>query len=180
LGFWIPRSALGFYSLVPNDLPSKWIYYCEALGIVSALHYMVDHVPRGSWIVIYTDNMNAQSMFNTLAVMPLYNSLAKFAVDLLIAIDCNLRVLYVPSEGNRVADALSWRDILRALILQPDLKVHPLMQCWGRRDYESTGTVTSFLSRETGSLGAVCSPQCPWCINKPGLWFPHQELPRLC
>jgi hypothetical protein len=51
--------------------------------------------------------MNMQSMFNTLAVMPLYNLLAKFAIDLLIATDCNLWVLYVPSKGNGVADALS-------------------------------------------------------------------------
>jgi hypothetical protein len=125
LGFWIPESALGFYGLVPDTVPSEWIYYREALGIASTLHHAVDYVPRGSRIVIYTDNTNAQAMFNTLAVKPLYNSLVKFGVDLLIATDCNLRVLYVPSEENGVADALSRRDISRALALQLDLQIHP-------------------------------------------------------
>jgi hypothetical protein len=46
-------------------------------------------------------------MFNTLAIKPLYNVLVKFAVDLLIATDCDLWVLYVSSEENGVADALS-------------------------------------------------------------------------
>jgi hypothetical protein len=47
LGFWILRNDLGFYSLVPNDIPSEWIYYREALGVISALHYAVDHILQG-------------------------------------------------------------------------------------------------------------------------------------
>jgi hypothetical protein len=107
LGYWVPKDNLDFSGFMPEELPSEWIYYWEALGIISALSYAVDHIPKGSQLVIHTDNTNTQAMFNTLTIKPVYNSLIRFTIDLLIVTDCELQVLYVPSEENGIADALS-------------------------------------------------------------------------
>jgi len=76
-----------------------------------------------SWFVIYMDNYNTVSMFNTLRAMPKYNHLVKAAVDILVEGDHQLRVFHVPGVQNKVADALSCLEFSKVLDLVPNLKI---------------------------------------------------------
>ncbi|KAJ3567810.1 hypothetical protein NP233_g6124 [Leucocoprinus birnbaumii] len=123
MGFWVKSLHLGFWSRVSDDLPSEWIYYREALTLVSAVSYATSVLAHDSRIVMFTDNTNVQAMFNSLGVKPLYNTMVKNAVDNLIATKCQLWVMYVPGEDNQVADALSRGDQARALHYDPQLEI---------------------------------------------------------
>jgi hypothetical protein len=112
LGIFIPDSNLGLWCELEEDLPSEWIYYWELWGVVSAIHYAIEHLGlEDDKIVIYTDNTNSVDAFNTLSVEPIYNPMLRFAVNLLIKSDCQLWVLYIPGPENGVVDALSWREL---------------------------------------------------------------------
>ncbi|KAJ3573907.1 hypothetical protein NP233_g2118 [Leucocoprinus birnbaumii] len=123
LGIWSPREEKGFYHTFTDPLPSNFILYRKALATLTAIEYAIQTVPWKSRIVIYSDNANVVSIFNTLAAKPLYNPLVKHAVDLLLASDCQLRVLWVSTDENAVADALSRRDMDRTFALVPTIHV---------------------------------------------------------
>lgn len=57
--------------------------------------------------MIRCDNTNTVDIFQTLRAHRLYNELLKFAVDLLMTHEVDLRVVRIPGEKNGVADALS-------------------------------------------------------------------------
>lgn len=127
LGIFIPDSNLGFWCDIDYELPSDWIYYRELWGVVTAIHYAAEHLDLDDdRVVIFTDNTNVVDAFNTLAVEPIYNPMLRFAVDLLIKTQSQLRVLYVPGPENEVADALSRSDFDRLDRLSPGLVIEQL------------------------------------------------------
>jgi hypothetical protein len=127
LGIFIPDSNLGFWCDVGHELPSDWIYFRKLWGVVTAIHYTVECLGlEDDKIVIFTNNTNSVDAFNTLAVELIYNSMLKYAVDLLIKSQCQVRVLYVPGVENRVADALSRKQSDRVDQSMPGLIVNQL------------------------------------------------------
>jgi hypothetical protein len=73
--------------------------------------------------MIYTDNTNTVDIFNSLRALPAYNFILRSAVDVLLESNHQLRVRYVPSDQNAVADAISRRQFNRALTLSPNLHI---------------------------------------------------------
>ena len=128
MGFWYLILKDGYYAPTPVDVPSNVIFYFESLCVLSALENVQSKVPKGSKILIYTDNSNSVDIFCTLRCLPSYNPLLKAAVDILICNDYSLWVLHVPGEENIVADALSCVRFSIALNSEPNLKLdifHP-------------------------------------------------------
>ena len=128
MGFWYLISKDGYYAPTPVDMPSNVIFYFESLCVLSALENVQSKVPKGSKILIYTDNSNSVDIFHTLHCLPPYNPLLKAAVDILIHNDYSLWVLHVPGEENIIADALSHVHFSIALNSEPNLKLdifHP-------------------------------------------------------
>ena len=109
MGFWYPNEPVpeAFYSPVPSGVPTDFIFYYEALCVLSALHHASLSLCTPSKIIIFTDNTNTVDIFSSLRALPAYNPILKSAVDLLLQFDHQLRVLYVPGDENHVADALS-------------------------------------------------------------------------
>ncbi|TFK33544.1 hypothetical protein BDQ12DRAFT_615093 [Crucibulum laeve] len=107
MGFWIPSLSIGFQC--QTDRPSSDIFYLKALALLSALHWIVTnlHPQRSTQIVLYTDNSNTVSMFNTLHAQPSLNPILLTAVDFALNHDIHFRVFHIPGERNTVADALS-------------------------------------------------------------------------
>ena len=128
MGFWYPVSKDGYYAPTPVNPPTNAIFYFESLSVLSALDNVQNKAPRGSKILIYTDNKNTVDIFRTLRCLPPYNHLLKHAVDILIRNDYTLRVLHVSGTDNVVADALSRICFSVALQHEPKLKLfafHP-------------------------------------------------------
>jgi hypothetical protein len=123
MGYWFPDHHVGYFSPTPPSPPVDRIFYYEALCVVAALHRAHRMSPNGSRFVIYTDNTNTVDIFNSLHCLPAYNHILRFAVDILLDGDHDLRVLHIPGEDNDVADAISREDFSRVLDLQPGLSL---------------------------------------------------------
>ena len=122
LGFWYPISKDGYYAPTPTNVPSGVIFYFETLCVLSALDHVQSRAPRGSKILLYTDNANSVDIFRSLCCLPPYNQLLKSAVDIVTRNDYSLHVLHIPGNQNVVADALSRVQFSVTLRHEPDLK----------------------------------------------------------
>ena len=123
-GFWVPSLHLGFYgdTIPMTDSP---IFFHEAFAVVCALYWLCRRsIPRRHRIVVRTDNTNTVDMFQSMRAHDAYNILLKFAVDLLIAHDVDLRVLHVRGVDNGIADALSRHRLTDLTRDQPLLQIH--------------------------------------------------------
>ncbi|THH13733.1 hypothetical protein EW146_g6528 [Bondarzewia mesenterica] len=107
----------GDASLLGLEKVRNRIFFYEALTVVCALQWATTLIPRPSRIIIFSDNSNTVDLFDTLRAKPVYNSLLRFTIDLLIHTGVDLRVLHIPGEMNSVADALSRGDHQRAIHL---------------------------------------------------------------
>jgi hypothetical protein len=125
MGYWYPISKDGYYAPTPVNVPSNVIFYFETLSVLSALVHVQTKAPKGSKILIYTDNTNTVDIFRSLRCLPPYNHLLKTAVDVIIQNDFSLRDLHIPGEQNIVADALSRVQFSIALRHEPFLKMIP-------------------------------------------------------
>ena len=123
LGFWYPRTKEGFHAATPSNVSREYIFYFESLCVVSALDHIQTRAPKGSKIIIYTDNSNTVDIFRSYHCLPAYNSLLKTAVNIVLANDFSLRVLHVAGNNNVVADALSRVRFSVALQNEPQLQI---------------------------------------------------------
>jgi len=114
MGFWLPDKCVGYYSPVPDNTTDEQIFYFEALCVLSAIHHATDvlQIPSSAKVLIYTDNNNTVSIFNTLRCLPHYNPILIDAADVSITSGIHLRVLHIPGELNYVADAISHKNFL--------------------------------------------------------------------
>jgi hypothetical protein len=55
--------------------------------------------------------------------LPAYNYILRSSVDARLKTEHQLRVLHVPGSENTVADAISRRELARALSLHPGLRI---------------------------------------------------------
>ena len=122
MGFWLPCLRVGFQHLVSNSAHN--VFYLEALAVLSALAFVVDHSSlRPSRVAIFTDNTNSVNIFHSLHARPPYNPILLTAVDLLLTSNISLRVFYIPGQDNIVADALSHFRNDIAIASVPELHV---------------------------------------------------------
>jgi len=56
-------------------------------------------------------------------VLPEYNCIIKAAIDILLEGNHDLRVLHIAGDDNAVADVLSRSQFMRALVLQPEIRI---------------------------------------------------------
>jgi hypothetical protein len=126
MGFWYPFTSdpVAFYSPVPPDIPPHFIFYYEALCVLSALQHASQTLCIPSRIMIYSDNTNTVDIFHSLRALPAYNFILRSAVDILLKSNHQLRVQYVPSDQNDIADAISRQQFNRALTLCPKLRIN--------------------------------------------------------
>ena len=123
LGCWFPDHGVGFYADIPDWAPSDIIFYFEALSVATALDHLTHVTAPLSKILIYTDNANTVSIFNSLRCLPVFNPLIKHCADILITKGYLLRVCFVPGEDNKVADAISRKNFPLAKSLSPGLQI---------------------------------------------------------
>ena len=119
-----PVSKDGYHAPTPVNAPSNVIFYFEALCMLSALNRVQTKAPRGSKIVIYTDNENTIDIFWSLKCLTVYNHLLKSAVDTLIKNNYSLCTRHTPGIDNAVADAPPWVKFSVALLAEPELKFY--------------------------------------------------------
>jgi hypothetical protein len=122
LGFWYPQTKEGFHAATPSHISREYIFYFEALCVVSALDHIQARAPKHAKIIIYTDNTNTVDIFRSYHCLPAYNPLLKTAVNIILANDYSLRVLHVPGSENIIADALSRVKFSIALQYEPQLR----------------------------------------------------------
>lgn len=107
LGLWFPDDDFGCQCPLPSTAPLDTIFFFEALAVCSAIHAVRNMHEIPSKLLIYTDNTNTVSMFDSLRAKPAYNSLLLSSVDMLIAHKVDLRVEHIPGHQNVIADTLS-------------------------------------------------------------------------
>lgn len=123
LGFWTGDLLIGCVHHITSDNP-PFIFFLEALAVLSVLHYVADNVrPLPRRIAIFCDNTNTVDMFNSLCATPNYNPILLDAVNLSLDYDFMFRVFHVPGVENTVADALSRGNIDIALQHSPMLNI---------------------------------------------------------
>jgi hypothetical protein len=125
MGFWYPANGHAFYSHVPSGVPTDFIFYYEALCVLSALEHASSLCSSPSRIAIYTDNSNTVDIFSSLRCLPAYNEILKQSANILLATDHQLRVFHVPGHDNSIADAISRQSFAKAIVARPDLQIHP-------------------------------------------------------
>jgi len=123
MGYWSPQTCEGFVCAIsPNS--RNGIFFFEALTVLSALSHVCESVsPKPHRLAILTDSLNTFDMFNSLHALPAYNPILITATDLLLHSGIQLRVFHIPRNDNKVADALSRRDITTACHLHPTLTI---------------------------------------------------------
>ncbi|KAF5372145.1 hypothetical protein D9758_004969 [Tetrapyrgos nigripes] len=105
MGIWCPSLPHASYSPIDTPDPTQ-IFFYEALAVVSALSFAVSF-NRFQRVIIFTDNSNTVSMFNSLHAKPDYNPLLITAMNILLDANMHLRVLHIPGSNNNIADAIS-------------------------------------------------------------------------
>jgi len=127
MGFWWPDKCVSFYSPVPDGLNEEQIFYFEALCVLAALHHIIDSQfpPPSSCILIYTDNDNTVTIFNTMHCLPQYNSILISAADVLMKGNLHLHVLHIPGEQTYIADAILRNNFNLAQQYVPGIAISP-------------------------------------------------------
>ncbi len=123
MAFWYPDHNVGYYCEIQQHLNNQFIFYWEALCVLSALSHAATTSETPMKILIFTDNTNTVDIFHSLRCLPEYNAILKQSVDIRITTNHQLRVLHVPGEDNVIADALSRRDFVKAIKHAPGLKL---------------------------------------------------------
>ena len=81
MGFWYPDHSLAYYSPVPKNIPTDFIFYYEALCVLSALLHASQTSSTPLCIIIFTVNTNTVNMFNSMRDLPAYNYILHSSVD---------------------------------------------------------------------------------------------------
>lgn len=123
--FWCVQLSSGHTAPVIPKRFDEPIFFHEAFAVVCAIHWASSLGVRGlRRLLIRTDSMNTVDMFNTLRGRGLYNELLKFAVDILMAHNLDLRVLHIEGTANVVADLLLHNRMDEARVVNPQLAIH--------------------------------------------------------
>ncbi|KAF5372088.1 hypothetical protein D9758_004963 [Tetrapyrgos nigripes] len=105
MGIWCPSLLHASHCPIDTPDPTRICFY-KALAVVSALSFAASF-NCFHHVIIFTDNSNTVSMFNSLHAKPDYNPLLITAMNILLDTNMQLRVLHIPGSSNVVADAIS-------------------------------------------------------------------------
>ncbi|KAJ8519646.1 hypothetical protein ONZ45_g3460 [Pleurotus djamor] len=153
MSFWDPESHEGFVCDNPQFKDSS-INLWESLAVVSAIHHLSLCHPQAARIVIYSDSSFVVNMFNSLKCPKRYSMLLRCAVDILISFNYQLRVLYIPTEQNLMADALSRGQFIKALTFDPDIERRtrqPIRAAWSKERLLQERAVAMGLALDTST-----------------------------
>jgi hypothetical protein len=123
LAWWTPDSRLAGQCRIDPSGRSHGIFYFEALAVLQAIRMARRLMPHARRILIYCDNTNTVDAFASLRTIREYNAILLSAVEELIYTDTAVRVIYISSAQNRVADALSRFENEAALSYVPGLSI---------------------------------------------------------
>lgn len=123
MGFYIPQLHLGFCAPAVDSGEEEFIFFHEALCVLSALTWVDQTFREPQRIVIYTDNSNSVDIFNTLAASPRLNPILISACDISLASFHDFKVLFIPGYQNTIADALSRFEIDKAHHIDRQLRI---------------------------------------------------------
>lgn len=101
------------------------IFYFEALTVVSALEYACARSPRPKRLVIFCDNTNAVNLFDKLKADSPYNDILFYSIQLRQEYEIDLRVVWIRSEENPIADAISRFDLGTVHRYAPNARIIP-------------------------------------------------------
>jgi len=168
-GFLVPRDGDGFLGTHSQGWRRAFIFYFEALCVLSALYHADLSTPYASRILIYTDNQNTVDIFNSLRAMPEYNHILKASLlpTNTICVSCMSQelitvwlmpyhvsifrghwTLYHPSPFILSRRSPGPQGSMSVAFF------HPLEKCWGQHHYDpicSTGQAACSLAMVTGT-----------------------------
>ena len=122
-GMWLPALHVAYYRRIPPSSVRFKIFYYEALAVVCAIHWAAQRTPLPRQVAIHTDNMNTVDMFSSMKPRVSFVEMMKFAVDVLLASNMDLRVFHISGNLNDVADKLSRNQLSAVHDSHPDLQI---------------------------------------------------------
>ena len=115
---------LAFVELIKDsDIRYGDIFFNEALAVVSAIEWAAHLPDKPQHVLIHTDSMNTVDIFHSLAADPNYILLLFKAVEIMMDLGVDVRVVHIPGTQNAVADALSRLLFQVANTLHPGLNI---------------------------------------------------------
>jgi hypothetical protein len=121
IAFWFPEFKLGFQCQIPSYADQCPIFYYKALAVTCSILHRIPH--RKPRMVIYSDNQNTVDIWHSFKASAPYNQLLIIAIDEIINLRIDTRVLHIPGVSNSVADALSRFNNDVALHFVPGLEI---------------------------------------------------------
>ncbi|EIM90459.1 uncharacterized protein STEHIDRAFT_50496 [Stereum hirsutum FP-91666 SS1] len=124
MGIWCGKQNIGFQAERFNHpRAAGGIFYFEALTVVSALEWACAQPVRPKRLVIFCDNTNAVNVFDKLKADDPYNDILLYSIQLRQYYEIDLRVVWIRSEENPIADAISRFDLGTVLRLAPGARI---------------------------------------------------------
>ncbi|KIM81519.1 hypothetical protein PILCRDRAFT_55831, partial [Piloderma croceum F 1598] len=121
IAFWFPEFKLGFQCRTPPNADQCPIFYYKTLAVTCSILHRIPH--RKPRMVIYSDNQNTVDIWHSLKASAPYNQLLIIAIDEIINLQIDTRVVHIPSVSNSVANALSRFNNGVASYLVPRLEI---------------------------------------------------------
>lgn len=126
LGFWCAEEYAGFQAeRFEYPRAAGTIFYWEALTVVAALEWACARLPRPKRVVIFCDNTNTVNVFDKLKADEPYNDILFYSIMLRRCFGVDLRVVWLRSEENPIADAISRFDVASIHRHAPALPIFP-------------------------------------------------------
>lgn len=118
-GFYSPYHQRAFFVDTPS-LGSD-IFFFEAFTVLCQIEWAATLRPPPKRLVIFCDNENTVSIFNSMKAYGLYNGILLLASTLLIRANMELRVVWLRGTTNTIADAISRSKFADAVNACPSL-----------------------------------------------------------
>ena len=156
LGIWFLSKKKGYQCLLPIQHPTDAIFFSEALVVCAAVH-ISECFPGVMCLLIATDNTNTFNIFTSLSAQPAYNPILISTVNVLLRCDVDLRVVYILSPLNHIADTLSLyqNDLVRKPVPAIQIKNFTPLQ-------DALGAVKKMISI---SVLLRQPPRVAWTLN---------------
>lgn len=124
MGFYVPHLHLGFCASTVDSGDEEFIFFHEALCVLSALAWVDQTYREPQRLILYTDNSNSVDIFNTLSASPRLNPILISACNISLSSFHDFKVLFIPGYQNTIADALSRFEIDKAHYIDRQLQIH--------------------------------------------------------
>lgn len=122
--YYYPELLLEYQYWIPKGDQGEIIFLYEAATVTASILHKLDCLQ--TWLAIYTDSLNTDSIWNSLKASKDFNDLLHTAIDNMLSNSFDVCVLHVCGSKNFIADALSWGNNSYIQHLVPDLVIHTL------------------------------------------------------